>query len=471
MSDEPIEVKNEEKDEDGCWKVLLACLIANVGLGGVTHSYGILMQDMKNVFQVELSELAFAGSAFMGSSLIFGPVAAGIANSLGLCLTCSIGSFVMMISMLATCFSKGIWTFVVFYGIISGFGASLVIIVASTSCQFFFKKNKALAVGLAKCGVPLGTFIMPPVASYVLELYGWTRVMILYAFVFFVITFVANLIPPKPNPKALDRKDSFVVEVEVPKIIVTSPDEPVQVKEEVKVEEVILDGGQVVVRRNRPIKSALKKSIMSALDPELIKDKTFIILILSRILGFLCLESFYIFYPDYLIKNDISIFKASLILSSLGIAATFGRVSYGLFSDLTKASPTILMGLGLAVSGAVLLAMPYLPMYLNTYCIIAVTYGFFNASFQGIYGIALVELFGVDKMTAAYGLSYFVQGFGTMIGPTLTGLAAEYNNFKLLFLVGGLLYLSASFFNILALILHKKARSSSEETIELVTRL
>ena len=57
--------------------------------------------------------------------------------------------------------------------------------------------------------------------------------------------------------------------------------------------------------------------------------------------------------------------------------------------------------MGLAVSGAVLLAMLYLPMYFNTYCIIPVTYGFFNASFQGIYGIALVKLFDVDKMTAA----------------------------------------------------------------------
>ena len=58
-----------------------------------------------------------------------------------------------------------------------------------------------------------------------------------------------------------------------------------------------------------------------------------------------------------------------------------------------------------------------------------------------------------------------------MIGPTLTGLAAEYSNYKLLFLVSSLLHLGASYFKILALILHKKARSSSEETTELVTIL
>ena len=29
---------------------------------------------------------------------------------------------------------------------------------------------------------------------------------------------------------------------------------------------------------------------------------------------------------------------------------------------------------------------------------------------QGVFGITLVELFGLEKLTAAYGLSYFFQG-------------------------------------------------------------
>ena len=53
---------------------------------------------------------------------------------------------------------------------------------------------------------------------------------------------------------------------------------------------------------------------------------------------------------------------------------------------------------------------------------VSIGYGAILSPYQGVYGITQIELFGLDKLTASYGMSYFVQGVGVTIGPVLTGI-------------------------------------------------
>ena len=38
---------------------------------------------------------------------------------------------------------------------------------------YYFDKRRALATGIAMCGTGIGTMAMAPLASYLIQLYGW----------------------------------------------------------------------------------------------------------------------------------------------------------------------------------------------------------------------------------------------------------------------------------------------------------
>ena len=82
----------------------------------------------------------------------------------------------------------------------------------------------------------------------------------------------------------------------------------------------------------------------------------------------------------------------------------------------------MLSGIGVAICGGILLTLPYLPMHFYVAIAVSIGYGAILSPYQGVYGITQIELFGLDKLTASYGMSYFVQGVGVTIGPVLTGI-------------------------------------------------
>ena len=57
----------------------------------------------------------------------------------------------------------------------------------------------AFATGFAKCGVPMGMFVMPPITHFVLATFGWRGVFGMFVGLQFLLIFVALTIPPLPG--------------------------------------------------------------------------------------------------------------------------------------------------------------------------------------------------------------------------------------------------------------------------------
>ena len=98
-------------------------------------------------------------------------------------------------------------------------------------------------------------------------------------------------------------------------------------------------------------------------------------------------------------------------------------------------------------------------------CLVASAYGMVFGPFQGIYGVVLVELFGLDRMTGAFGISYFFQGVGSSIGPVLSGWAAQLDNFDLIFTAGGIFFVGSSLFTLVAYVSYKNQRRQGSDVI------
>ena len=109
--------------------------------------------------------MAVVGAATDGTLQLLCPVVAVIANKIGLRWTALIGSGIVIASMTVCSFYDKFEIFLVCYGFMMGIGFGFVKLPSLTSCAFFFKARKSLAIGIASSGCSVGMVVIPVMFS------------------------------------------------------------------------------------------------------------------------------------------------------------------------------------------------------------------------------------------------------------------------------------------------------------------
>ena len=56
---------------------------------------------------------------------------------------------------------------------IGGFGLGLIYLPAVVAVGYYFERRRALATGISVCGSGVGTFLLAPLATVLLDEFGW----------------------------------------------------------------------------------------------------------------------------------------------------------------------------------------------------------------------------------------------------------------------------------------------------------
>ncbi|XP_041465008.1 monocarboxylate transporter 1-like isoform X1 [Lytechinus variegatus] len=150
---------------------------------GVVKSFGVIIAEIVFQMNSDLWTVGFIFGAYNGLTYLLGPFilptikylslkqssAIGIIG--GLCLAAS--SFTSNIAQLATCF------------VISGVSFSFVLAVALIQFNTFISpEDFALYFGITDTGAPIGMILLPILAEFLKETYGWRGCMLLLGGIF-----------------------------------------------------------------------------------------------------------------------------------------------------------------------------------------------------------------------------------------------------------------------------------------------
>lgn len=69
----------------------------------------------------------------------------------------------------------------IFYGVMGGVGFCFIYMPSVIIVGYYFEKWRPLATGIALCGSGVGTFIMAPISTYLIENFGWRNALLTQA--------------------------------------------------------------------------------------------------------------------------------------------------------------------------------------------------------------------------------------------------------------------------------------------------
>ena len=473
--------KEHQAPPDGGWGwlVCIACLVGNLIDGAISLSFGIILPSLKSHFEEGTGIISFVGSLLSGLVLMTAPLAAIVANRYGLRVTYMIGSFLTATSLLLSTFSPTTSVFTICYGLFNGLGLGFISLVISVACNHYFTKRRALAHGIGKTGISLGSFIFPPLSNYVLNLYGWKSVIYMYAGLALSSAAFGALIRPIISHTNVSKIDDGICEENLPLTIENSGnvndvlvDHPkneniisdscssnkLEISESVnskgqelstKCEESILGKLKLLLRSNslesqtttdHETKSLWARLHLS-LDLSTWSSPSFILFTSSIVFSHFGWMVYFMFLPSMLMDTKmLSSTQASLVLTSTGITNTISRVLAGLIMDHPKVNPALFMTMGFVSSGIVLIIIPFITNYI-VFVILGSVFGLVTAPYNVGTAIVLGIMLPLDKVASAFGILGFAQGGFVIIGPTISGyIYDKTKDFSAIFVTAGILY-------------------------------
>jgi OFA family oxalate/formate antiporter-like MFS transporter len=363
------------------WFVVAATFVVTLVGFGSAYTFSAFLAPLQQAFGASRGSvsLAFslAGFLYFGLGVASGPLAdrwgARRLAVLGMVLT-GLGLAVASVARTLT----GVY---LAYGLGVGLGVGCAYVPAVGAVQRWFVRRRGFASGLAVSGIGVGTLVMPPLATALIDHLGWRNAYLVLGIVVAVAgAGMALLIENDPRDRGLGP-----------------------------------DGDPMV--QTAGTAAATGSSVREA-----IRSRRFIGLYVA------CLFcSFGLFVPfvhlvPFARDHGISQSRAVLLLGTIGVGSTAGRFFLGGLADrLGRRRGLVAMFIGLAAASLIwVMSSTFWPL-----AVFGFVYGVFYGGLVALIPALVMDYFGGRNISSILGILFTGVALGTLVGPSAAGFAFD----------------------------------------------
>ena len=374
------------------WVVVASAFTLTFVGFGTAYSFAAFFGALQAEFSASRAHvsLVFSVAAFLWFALgapgglladRFGPRRVALAGVAGLTAAFVLASLADSVAMLYLTFSVGV-----------GLGIGLTYVPSVSAVQPWFTGNRAFASGLAVSGIGAGSFVVPPLVAWWIELFGWRGAFQALALFALVLAGAAAL---------------------------AVHDDP--------------GGHRAAPVRKPPSGQTLGEALRSA---------PFWTLYASLLLACVGLLVPIVHLGPYAQDAGRSPSEGVGLVSMIGLGSLFGRFAIGGLADRLgrqRSLAAMYAGLGLM----------FLLWWSTTeywmLVVFALVFGVCNGGFVALLPTIVMDLFGQRAVAAIIGTLYTAAGVGSLAGPTLAGAAYDaFASYQVPQLAGAALSLAAA---------------------------
>ncbi|XP_063911689.1 monocarboxylate transporter 3 isoform X3 [Zophobas morio] len=213
-----LTAEQEEADDDGLsycdyhdlppppdggygWVVVFASFMCNMIVDGIAYTFGIFLSQMVDYYGETKGKTAWVGSLLSGMYLSVGPLVSALTNKFGCRAVCIAGSLISTTAFFLSRYCPTVNWLMLIYGFVGGIGFGLIYLPAVVCVGYYFETKRSLATGIAVCGSGVGTFAFAPLATVLLEEYGWRGANLILAGLILNCVIFGALMRPLEYPK------------------------------------------------------------------------------------------------------------------------------------------------------------------------------------------------------------------------------------------------------------------------------
>lgn len=362
----------------GWFVVAAAFTITLLGFGSA-YSFSAFVDALQRDFGASRGDVSLvfslAGFLYFGLGVISGP----LADRYGSGRLALAGMLLLALGLALAGAAQSMAQIYLAYGLGVGLGLGCAYVPVVGAVQRWFQRRRALASGLAVSGIGMGTLLVPPLASALIDAWGWRFAYLALAVGVAVIgAAAARWIENSPQDRGL-APDGVAAPAAAPSTAGT------------------------------PLRVA-------------VRSKAFVLLYLA------CLFcAFGVFVPfvhliPYALDHGMTPSLAVLLLGLIGVGSTAGRFCLGPLADrLGRRASLAAMHGGMAAA----LGIWGIAGQFWTLALFALAFGVFYGGWVALLPAVIMDYFGGRHISGIIGVLYTSVAFGTLIGPVAAGYAYD----------------------------------------------
>lgn len=191
-------------------------------------------------------------------------------------------------------------------------------------------------------------------------------------------------------------------------------------------------------------KSEQKTENQKYFDLSLLRDPSYLVILISNSTNAIGYTNFIILLPAYAISLGFDKSLAAYLLSIVSTFDLIGRIGGSALSDTNFIPKTWYFVGGLSISGLALSILPMASSYsmVSGFCAL---FGLASGTYVGVTAVIMADMLGTERLTSSYGISLFVNGILQLIGPPICGVIFEQmSDYRPLFTALGFVLLGGS---------------------------
>lgn len=368
------------------WVVAFAGFVSATVLFGLSYSFGVFLDPLLDSFAVGSGSLSlmFGIQTFV---IYTGSVPGGaVVDSIGARRTSGLAGALVVTGLLGASTAHSFVVLLVWYGVVTGLGMSLVYVVAYTGVPRWFGRHRGLAMGIASSGLGIGILVVAPAAAWLIERAGWRSAYLSLAVgAGILLAFATYLFADSPASIGADTGSEFPY------------GDPIE-----------------------PERTPLRAQISAVSEVALTRP------FVGLFLGWL-----FLWTPLYILMNHVVRFTSVTALragagvaaiSLIGLTTSVARIGVGSASDRLGRVRTFVVS-GTLVSLTVT-AMPLVETRLQFFVLTA-AFGIGYGGAGALLSPLVAELFGSENLGTIFGLASVAFAISGLAAPSLAGLAYD----------------------------------------------
>jgi MFS family permease len=359
------------------WVVVAAAFaVTFVGFGSA-YTFSAFVPSLQHDFGASRGSVSLVFSLAGFLYFAFGVVSGPLADRWGARSLAMLGMLLVGAGLALASVARTMVEVYAAYGLGVGLGVGCAYVPAIGAVQRWFIARRGFASGIAVSGIGVGTLVMPPLASWLIDTLGWrSAYLALGSFAAIIGIGMSCFIVNDPRERGIG-PDGFPLAI------------------------------------GEPLRVSAGASLWEA-----IRSSQFVGLYAACLI---C--SFGVFIPfvhlvPYALDHHIDQSAAVLLLGIIGVGSTLGRFFLGSLADrIGRSSFLLMMFMGIAGS----LAIWVIATNFWSLSAFALLFGIFYGGWVAILPTVVMDHFGGRHVSSIIGVLYTSVAIGTLIGPTAAG--------------------------------------------------